>query len=55
MRVWYEVDNGKLAWRYSLSARRSGDGKRIVRRAVRGSASRAVLSGPTGALYCAQL
>jgi hypothetical protein len=55
VRVWYRVSDGKLAWFYSLTARRSQDGKRVVRRAIQGSASRSVLSGPTGALYCAQL
>jgi hypothetical protein len=55
VRVWYRVRDGKLAWFYTLSARRSQDGKRVVRHAIQGSASRSVLSGPTGALYCAQL
>jgi hypothetical protein len=55
VRVWYRVRSGELAWFYSLSARRTTDGKRVVTRATQGSASRSVLSGPTGALYCAQL
>jgi hypothetical protein len=53
VRVWYEVRSGQLAWFYSLTARRSRDGRRVVTRAVQGSAGRSVLSGPTGALYCA--
>jgi hypothetical protein len=53
VRVWYSLRSGRLAWFYDLSARRSADGEQVVTRAARGSASRAVFSGSTGALYCA--
>ena len=55
VRVWYRVRDGKLAWFYTLTARRKTDGKRVVTRAAQGSASRAIFSGPTGALYCARV
>jgi hypothetical protein len=55
IRVWYRVANGRLAWFYDLDARRSPGGKRVVTRARQGSASRAVFSSATGALYCARI
>lgn len=55
VRVWYRVRNNRLAWFYDLTARRTPGGKRVVTRAAQGSASRAVFSGATGALYCARL
>jgi Lysyl oxidase len=55
VRVWYRVRNNRLAWFYDLTARRTPDGKRVVTRAAQGSASRAVFSSATGALYCARL
>jgi hypothetical protein len=53
IRVSYRLRDGKLAWFYDLTARRSPGGKRVVRRAAQGGASRAIFSGATGALYCA--
>lgn len=54
VRVWYRESTGRLTWFYDLSAQRSASGKRVVRRAVRGSTS-AVFAGPDGALFCAVL
>jgi hypothetical protein len=54
VRVWYRDHGGQLSWFYDLSARHSG-GKRVVRRSVRGSASRSVFSDAGGALYCARV
>lgn len=54
VRVWYVDRSGLLSWFYTLSARPAG-GEVIVRRSVRGSASRAVFSGAGGSLFCARI
>lgn len=54
VRVWYRVSGGRLSWFYDLSARRSPGGRLVVRRARRGSASRAVFAA-SGALFCARV
>jgi len=53
VRVWYQLRDNRLGWRYDLTAVRRADGRRVNVHAARGSASRAVFAGPSGSLYCA--
>lgn len=51
VRVWYVERNGALGWFYDLAAR-TDHGRRVVKRSVRGSASRALFAGVSVSYYC---
>lgn len=51
VRVWYVERAGLLSWFYDFSARPDG-GRFVVKRSVRGSASRALFAGVNTSYYC---
>jgi hypothetical protein len=52
VRVWYHVKNANLSWFYDLSATRRPDGRRVVARGARGSASSTRFTGAVASMVC---